>query len=117
MECQRAFVEAGLAPGVDPSLAVSSGRADAFLSTFLSGTIAHSKNPGIGDLVLPTPILSGDSYLALRYEADGRFEGFLRAWIAWNVKIGSVREWVKQGLIDSGVQADNLPELMRKAGY
>lgn len=106
-----------LAPGTDPSLAVSSGRADAFLATFLSGTIAHSKNPGIGDLVLPTPILHGDSYLAFRYESDGRWEGFVRAWLAYNIRIGSMREWVKQGLIDSGVQADTLPDLMRKAGY
>lgn len=106
-----------LAPGTDPSLAVSSGRADAFLSTFLSGTIAHSKNPGIGDLVLPTPILSGDSYLAFRYEPDPHWEGFVRAWLAWNLKIGSMREWVKQGLIDAGVQADTLPDLMSKAGY
>ena len=67
--------EIGLAPGTDPSLAVSSGRADAFLSTFLTGTIAHAKNPGIGDLVLPTPIVSADSSIAFRYEADPRWRG------------------------------------------
>ncbi len=107
----------GLPPGTDPSLAVSAGRADAFLSTFLSGTIAHAKNPGVGELVLPTPIVSADSYLALQYETDPRWKGFLTQWVTYNAKIGSVAEWVKQGLIDSGVPADTLPELMRKAGY
>ena len=107
----------GLAPGTDPSLAVSSGRADAFLSTFLSGTIAHAKNPNLGELVLPTPIVSADSYIALRYEQDGRWKGFLTSWVAYAVKLRSLREWVQQGLVDSGVPADTLPELMRKAGF
>ena len=106
-----------VAPGVDPSLAVSSGRADAFLSTFLSGTIAHSKNPGIGDLVLPTPIVSAESSIALRYEQDPRWKGFLQHWMTYNVKLVNIPEWVKQGLIESGVPAATLPELMRKAGY
>ena len=107
----------GLAPGTDPSLAVSSGRADGFLSTFLSGTIAHAKNPGIGDLVLPTPIISADSSIAFRYEADPRWRGFLQSWMTYNTKLGVIPGWVKQGLIDSGVPADTVPELMRKAGY
>lgn len=107
----------GLPPGTDPSLSVSSGRADAFLATFLSGTIAHSKNPGIGDLVLPTPIVSADSSIAMRYETDPRWRSFLQTWMTYNVKLGNIPEWVKQGLIDSGVSADRLPELMRRAGY
>lgn len=106
----------GLSPGTDPSLAVSSGRADAFLSTFLSGTIAHSKNPNVGDLMLPTPIVAADSYIALRYEQDGRWKGFLRSWLNYAVKLRSLHQWVEQGLIDSGVPADTLPELMKKAG-
>ena len=109
--------EVGLAPGTDPSLAVSSGRADAFLSTFLTGTIAHAKNPGIGDLVLPTPIVSADSSIAFRYEADPRWRGFLQSWMTYNIKLGVIPNWVKQGLIESGVPAETLPELMHKAGY
>ncbi len=109
--------EVGLAPGTDPSLAVSSGRADAFLSTFLTGTIAHAKNPGIGDLVLPTPLVSADSSIAFRYEADPRWKGFLQTWMSYNIKLGVIPGWVKQGLVESGVPADTLPELMHKAGY
>ncbi len=82
--------EVGLAPGTDPSLAVSSGRADAFLSTFLTGTIAHAKNPGIGDLVLPTPIVSADSSIAFRYESDPRWRGFLQSWMTYNIKLGVI---------------------------
>jgi len=106
-----------LAPGTDPSMAVSSGHADAFLSTLMTGSIAHAKNPGVGELVLPTPIVSADSYLSLRYETDPHWHGFLTQWIAWHAKYGSIRKWVMQGLVDSGVPADMLPDLMRKAGY
>lgn len=106
----------GLAPGTDPSLSVSSGRADAFLSTFLSGTIARAKNPNIGELLLPTPILSADSAIALRYEQDGRWKGVLSSWLTYAIKLRSLRGWVEQGLIDSGVPAEGLPELMQKAG-
>lgn len=106
----------GVAPGTDPSLAVSSGRADAFLSTFLSGTIAHAKNPGIGDLVLPTPITSADSAIGLRYETDPRWKGFLQSWMNYVVRRGDLTAWVRQGLVDSGVPDANLDELMRKAG-
>ena len=109
--------EVGLSPGTDPSLAVSSGRADAFLATFLTGTIAHAKNPGIGDLVLPTPIVSADSSIAFRYETDPRWKGFLQTWMTYNTKLGVIPNWVKQGLVESGVSADSLPELMHKAGY
>ncbi len=106
----------GLAPGTDPSLSVSSGRADAFLSTFLSGTIARAKNPNVGELLLPTPILSADSAIALRYEQDGRWRGVLSSWLSYAIKLRSLRGWVQQGLIDSGVPAEGLPELMQKAG-
>ena len=106
----------GLAAGVDPSLAVSSGRADAFLSSTLSGTIARAKNPGVGELVLPTPLVYQEGYVALRYETDQRWHGFLQHWATWNAMNGKVREWVRQGLLDSGVPEDKLPDL-RKAGY
>lgn len=106
----------GLAPGIDPSLAVSSGRADAFLSSTLSGTIARAKNPGVGELVQPTPYVYQEGYVALRYEPDQRWKGFLQAWATWNSMNGQVREWVKQGLLDSGVPESGLPD-MRKAGY
>ena len=106
----------GLAPGTDPSLAVSSGRADAFLSTFLSGTIAHSKNPGIGDLVPLTPIVAAESSIAFRYEQDPRWKGFLQHWMTYNSKLGNIRDWVEKGLVDSGVRAETLPDLMRRAG-
>ena len=108
----------GLAPGTDPSLAVSSGRADAFLSTFLSGTIAHTKNPGIGDLVLPTPVVFADSAIAFRYEADPRWKGFLETWMLYNSKLGVIQNWVRQGLVDSGVpMTGEMPKLLRDAGY
>ena len=106
----------GLAPGIDPSLAVSSGRADAFLSSTLSGAIARAKNPGVGELLQPTPYVYQEGYVALRYEPDQRWKGFLQAWATWNSMNGQVREWVKQGLLDSGVPESGLPD-MRKAGY
>ncbi len=106
----------GLAPGTDPSLSVSSGRADAFLSTFLSGTIARAKNPNLGDLLLPMPILSADSAIALRYEQDGRWRGVLSSWLSYSIKYRALHGWVEQGLLDSGVPAEGLPELMQKAG-
>ena len=63
------------------------------------------------DATMPTPIVSADSSIAMRYETDPRWRSFLQTWMTYNVKLGNIPEWVKQGLIDSGVSADRLPEL------
>ena len=65
----------------------------------------------------PTPIVSADSSIAFRYEADPRWGGFLQSWMTYNIKLGVIPNWVKQGLVESGVPAETLPELMHKAGY
>ena len=69
-------------------LAVSSGRADAFATTVLSSLIAKSKNPGVGDFVIPSPEVALPGYIAIRYEDDQRFLKFLNKWAEWNLILG-----------------------------
>jgi polar amino acid transport system substrate-binding protein len=69
-------------------LAVSSGRADAFATTVLSSLIAKSKNPGVGDFVIPAPEVALPGYIAIRYEDDQRFLKFLNKWAEWNLILG-----------------------------
>lgn len=103
-----------IAPGTDPSLTVTSGRADAFMASLHSGTIASVKNPAIGNSIVPTPVASQAGFMAIRHEPDRRWGEFLDKWAYWNIANGNIRKWVKQGYLDSGVPEDKLPDL-RKA--
>ncbi len=57
-----------LTGGGAPIMAVSSNRADAFLSSMISGIVARGKNPGVGDVTIPTPL----ARLSLAMSACGR---------------------------------------------
>lgn len=71
------------------TLAVSSGRADALVLTTLSGLIAKSKSPELGDYVYPKPEVALPTYVGLRFEDDQRFQKFVNHWAEWNLLTGA----------------------------
>ena len=99
-----------LAPNSSPSLAVTSGRADAYLSSLFTGMIALGKNPNIGGLSIPEPAAQTSSYVGMRNEPDRRFSDFVHWWGEWNRENGKIEDWFRESLIEFGVAEEVMPD-------
>lgn len=89
--------------------AVQSGRADCFVATALCALALLKKNPEIGELIVPTPVLRAAVCPAVPYDSDRRFRGVVDAWSEDNRGIGRIHNWVMAGLAESGIAPDDLP--------
>ncbi|MBV8504270.1 MAG: transporter substrate-binding domain-containing protein [Alphaproteobacteria bacterium] len=90
-------------------VAVQSGRADCFVATALCALALLNKNPEIGELIVPTPILRAAICPAVPYDGDRRFRGVVDAWSEDNREVGRIRNWVMAGLTASGIAPGDLP--------
>ncbi|PMV79491.1 ABC transporter substrate-binding protein, partial [Pseudomonas sp. FW306-2-2C-B10A] len=69
-------------------LAVSTGRADCNISLAVLSIFTLKKNPTLGELAIPRPILTLPTNLGIRAEADRRTKDFLSAWADYNRSLG-----------------------------
>jgi polar amino acid transport system substrate-binding protein len=90
-------------------IAVQSGRADCFVAIALCALALLKKNPEIGELIVPTPVLRAAVCPAVPYDGDRRFRGVVDAWSEDNRGIGRIRNWVIAGLAESGIAPGDLP--------
>ena len=99
-----------LEKSADASLAVQTGRADAqVLVTVLALTVV-SKNPAIGQVVLPTPVQATTTNLGFRKESDRAWVEYVNKWIAQTRAGGKVKDVVLANLQKlSGVRAEQIP--------
>jgi polar amino acid transport system substrate-binding protein len=99
-----------LEKSADASLAVQTGRADAqVLVTVLALTVV-SKNPAIGQVVLPTPVQATTTNLGFRKEADRTWVEYVNKWIAQTRAGGKVKDVVLANLEKlSGVRPEQIP--------
>ncbi len=102
-----------LPSGGEPAMAVASGRADAFLSSAITGPFAVMKNPNLGQLIIPEPVVSFPAYIAVRLEPDRRFGSYLRWWAEWNRYQGIFEKMAKSAMIEAGVPEASLPGNMQ----
>lgn len=92
------------------NLALSSGRADAFIQAALLGLSTVGKNPAIGQYILLTnPTVALPSSIGVQREPDTRFREVVDAWLAMNRGVGQIREWMLAGLAKAGVSRDQVP--------
>ena len=104
----------GLPPqGGSPSLAVVSGRADAYLSSVVTGIIAKGRNPGIGDLVFPTPTVQTPNYVGIAKEADTRFAEFMQRWAEEVRTSGLAESAMREALAGFGIPREAIPDDLR----
>jgi len=89
-------------------LAVVAGRADANVATTLIGILSHKKNPQLGQIITPTPVLTLSSYFGVR-QGDARLANFLGVWGTYYRELGQVREWILDNLKLAGLSADDVP--------
>jgi polar amino acid transport system substrate-binding protein len=87
----------------DIILAVTSGRADALVTTVMTTMIEKNRNPDLGTLNYPEPHVAMAGYIGLRLESDTRFQKFLQRWSEWNVTMGSNEERFRRHLAAAGV--------------
>lgn len=90
-------------------LAVSTGRADCNISLAVLSVATLKKNPTLGELAVPRPLLTLPTNMGIRAEADRRYKDFLSAWADYNRSLGQTREWMLKGFEAVGLAADDIP--------
>jgi polar amino acid transport system substrate-binding protein len=90
-------------------LAVATGRADCNVSMAVLSVSTLKKNPNLGGLAIPRPLLTLPTNLGIRFEADRRYRDFLSAWAEYNRSLGQTREWMLKGFAAVGLGADDVP--------
>jgi polar amino acid transport system substrate-binding protein len=90
-------------------LAVSTGRADCNVSLAVLAVSTLKKNPNLGELVIPRPLLTLPTTMGIRAESDRRYKDFLSAWADYNRAMGQTREWMLKGFEMVGLAAEDLP--------
>lgn len=91
-------------------LALQSGRVDVDVLAATLGLTAVAKNPDLGRYYLLTePLVSLPSNAAVQYQPDTKFLDVVNAYLEFNRGIGSLRQYMIEGLAKVGVQPDQLP--------
>jgi polar amino acid transport system substrate-binding protein len=90
-------------------LAVATGRADCNVSMAVLSVSTLKKNPNLGDLAVPRPLLTLSTNMGIRPETDRRYKDFLSAWAEYNRSLGQIREWMLKGFASVGLSPDDIP--------
>jgi polar amino acid transport system substrate-binding protein len=90
-------------------LAVATGRADYNISMAVIAVTTMKKNPSLGELAVPKPLLTLPTNLGIRAEPDRRYKDFLSAWADYNRAMGQTREWMLKGFQAAGLTAEDIP--------
>jgi polar amino acid transport system substrate-binding protein len=67
------------------------------------------KNPNLGDLVIPRPLLTLPTNMGIRAESDRRYKDFLSAWADYSRAMGQTREWMLKGFEAVGLAPEDIP--------
>jgi polar amino acid transport system substrate-binding protein len=94
----------------DCILALQSGRADVDIIAVILGLSAVAKNPSLGPYhLLDEPSITLPSCMGVQRETDTKFVEVLNAWINFNRGIGNIRQWMVEGLQQSGAKIEDIP--------
>ncbi|MFN3547077.1 MAG: transporter substrate-binding domain-containing protein [Mesorhizobium sp.] len=91
-------------------VAVATGKADGLVNTMLNGLVMTKKTADLGKVMVPTPVLSTPSVVAINYGADEVFKSFVSGWAAYNRRIGNNQTWIVKSLEPFGITLDDMPE-------
>ena len=90
-------------------LAVATGRADCNVSLAVLAVSTLKKNPNLGELAIPRPLLTLPTNMGIRAEADRRYKDFLSAWADYNRSLGQTRDWMLKGFEAVGLAPEDIP--------
>ncbi|CAG0977818.1 MAG: transporter substrate-binding domain-containing protein [Rhizobiaceae bacterium] len=91
-------------------VAVVTGKADGLVNTMLNGLVMTKKTADLGKVMVPTPVLSTPSVIAVNYSADQVWKSFVSGWAAYNRRIGNNQTWIVKSLEPFGITLDDMPE-------
>ncbi|MEI6733153.1 MAG: transporter substrate-binding domain-containing protein [Comamonadaceae bacterium] len=107
--CPKAQISR-LEKSADATLAVQMGRADAQVLVTVLALTAISKNPSIGQVVVPMPVESTTTTLGFRKESDKNWIEYVNKWIAKTRAEGKIKPVVLSNLQNlSGVKPEQVP--------
>jgi len=99
-----------LEKAADATLAVQTGRADCQVLAVVLALTVISKNPTIGQIVLPTPTQATTTNLGFRKETDRQWVEYVNKWIAQTRASGKVKQVVLANMQAlSGVKPEQVP--------
>jgi len=90
-------------------MALSTGRADVNVVLAILALPMLKKNPNLGEIAIPRPVLPLPSNIAVRTEIDKRWRDFISVWSDYNRALGTTREWLIAGLAELDIQAGDIP--------
>jgi polar amino acid transport system substrate-binding protein len=91
-------------------VAATTGKADGLVNTMLNGLAMTKRAPDLGSVMVPTPVLSTPSVVAVNYGADEVFKSFVSGWAEYNRRIGNNQTWIVKSLEPFGVTLEDMPE-------
>lgn len=91
-------------------VAVATGKAEGLVNTMLNGLVMTKKTADLGKVMVPTPVLSTPSVVAVNYGADEVWKSFVSGWAAYNRRIGNNQTWIVKSLEPFGITLDDMPE-------
>ena len=97
----------------DATLAVQSGRADCVIQVILLSMVTVKKNPKVGRVIVPTPVVGQPTCAGVRPDADHRFLSFVDNWLAYNSSLYAIKGWITENLALVGIQPDDVPPLVQ----
>jgi len=93
----------------DAMMAVQAGRADCVIQVVMLALVTVKKNPRVGTLVVPGPLIQQPTCIGMRVDPDQRFRSFVDSWLEYNKSLGVVRGWIVDNLQLVGVSAEDVP--------
>nr|WP_295468137.1 transporter substrate-binding domain-containing protein [Mesorhizobium sp.] len=90
-------------------VAAITGKADGLVNTMLNGLVMTKKTADIGKVMVPTPVLSTPSVIAVNYASDEVFKSFVSGWAEYNRRIGNNQTWIVKSLEPFGITLEDMP--------
>ncbi len=106
--CPKASVTR-LGSANEATMAVQSRRADCQVIVLLLALAITKRNPTIGRLVVPQPLLGATTNAAVRREPDKAWRDFVDTWIDWDRGLGRIRTAVLANLAPMGIAPADIP--------
>jgi polar amino acid transport system substrate-binding protein len=93
----------------DVTAALQAGRVDAQCLVLVLALALRSKNPSLGELVIPTPVDFTTSHAGFRREDDQSWRQFVNGWILKHRDNGFIKSTITRNMELVGVKETDLP--------
>jgi polar amino acid transport system substrate-binding protein len=93
----------------DAMMAVQANRADCVIQVVMLALVTVKKNPRLGKIMIPAPLIQQPTCIGMRVDPDSRFRSYVDAWLDYNKSLGVVRSYITDNLALVGVTAEDVP--------